>query len=124
MINDDIKDQIPLFELPSASNEKPPAPASKMIANAREKEVADKKKVVKKDVEPVSKAKESNSNGRTGRVLEKVAMKSPLSGQVPEGDVRLTANIREDLHLKLKIAAARRRTTIGELLEEMVEKYI
>ncbi len=51
-------------------------------------------------------------------------MKGPLSGQVPEGDVRLTANIREDLHLKLKIAAARRRTTIGELLEEMVEKYL
>lgn len=47
-----------------------------------------------------------------------------LSGQVPEGDVRLTANIREDLHLKLKIAAARRRTTIGELIEELVEHFL
>jgi hypothetical protein len=51
-------------------------------------------------------------------------IKSVLSGQVPEGDVRLTANIREDLHLKLKITAARRRTTIGELIEELVEEYL
>jgi hypothetical protein len=47
-----------------------------------------------------------------------------LSGLVPEGDVRLTANIREDLHLKLKIAAATRRTTIGELLEELIESHL
>jgi len=123
MVNDDMKEQIPLFELPSVKDEKPSAPASRMTVDAREKEVPDKKKVVKEDIESVSDSK-SNSKGRTGRALEKVAMKSPLSGQVPEGDVRLTANIREDLHLKLKIAAARRRTTIGELLEEMVEKYI
>lgn len=48
----------------------------------------------------------------------------PTSGQVPEGDVRLTANIREDLHLKLKIAAAHRRTTIGELIEMLVAKHL
>jgi hypothetical protein len=48
----------------------------------------------------------------------------PLSGLVPTGDVRLTANIREDLHLKLKIAAAHRRTTIGELIEELVDRYL
>ena len=46
------------------------------------------------------------------------------SGQVPDGDVRLTANIREDLHLRLKIAAARRRITIGELVEELIQKNI
>ncbi|RNC68586.1 MAG: hypothetical protein ED859_09735 [Desulfuromonadales bacterium] len=46
------------------------------------------------------------------------------SGLVPEGDVRLTANMREDLHLKLKIAAAQQRTTIGEILEALVEKYV
>lgn len=48
----------------------------------------------------------------------------PVSGLVPTGDVRLTANIREDLHLKLKIAAAHRRTTIGELIEELVDRYL
>ena len=47
-----------------------------------------------------------------------------VSGLVPDGDVRLTANIRQDLHLKLKIAAAHQRSTIGELLEGLIEKYI
>ncbi|WP_026842247.1 hypothetical protein [Citrifermentans bremense] len=53
----------------------------------------------------------------------KVPVKA-VSGLVPEGDVRLTANIRQDLHLKLKIASAYRRTTIGEIIEELVEKYV
>lgn len=47
-----------------------------------------------------------------------------LSGLVPSGDVRLTANIRGDLHLKLKIAAANRRTTIGELIEDLIHQHI
>lgn len=45
------------------------------------------------------------------------------SGLVPEGDVRLTANIRGDLHLKLKIKAAEQRTTVGELIERWVESW-
>lgn len=45
------------------------------------------------------------------------------SGQIPEGDVRLTANIREDLHQRLKIRAVERRTTVGELIEEWVESW-
>ena len=45
------------------------------------------------------------------------------SGLVPEGDVRLTANIRGDLHLKLKIRAAQERTTVGELIEQWVESW-
>ncbi len=43
------------------------------------------------------------------------------SGQVPEGDIRLTANIRADLHLKLKIEAAKQRTTVGELIERLID---
>lgn len=46
------------------------------------------------------------------------------SGKVPEGDVRLTANIRKDLHMKLKIAAVMRSTTIGALIEEMVAERL
>ena len=42
------------------------------------------------------------------------------SGLVPEGDVRLTANIRADLHLALKIRAAQERTTVGELIEQWI----
>jgi hypothetical protein len=49
--------------------------------------------------------------------------KRPKSGLVPVGDVRLTANIREDLHLKLKIRAAKDRTTIGELIEQWLESW-
>ncbi|MEP7295739.1 MAG: hypothetical protein ABI702_06075 [Burkholderiales bacterium] len=45
------------------------------------------------------------------------------SGLVPAGDVRLTANIRSDLHLKLKIRAAEGRTTVGDLIEEWVESW-
>ncbi len=53
-----------------------------------------------------------------------VSVPSPRrSGQLPEGDVRLTANIRSDLHLKLKIRAATERTTIGELIEGWVESW-
>ena len=42
------------------------------------------------------------------------------AGLVPTGDVRLTANIQADLHLKLKIRAAQERTTVGELIEQWV----
>ena len=47
-----------------------------------------------------------------------------VSGLVPVGDVRLTANIRQDLHLKLKIASAHRRTTIGEIIEELIDSHL
>lgn len=52
------------------------------------------------------------------------------SGQVPPDDVRLTANIKRHLHKRLKDAAAQRQYemgrqfTIGELIEELVEKYV
>ena len=45
------------------------------------------------------------------------------SGLVPEGDVRVTANIRADLHLALKIRAAQERTTVGELIEQWIEGW-
>jgi len=45
------------------------------------------------------------------------------SGLLPEGDVRLTANISGDLHLKLKIRAAQERTTIGELIEQWIKTW-
>lgn len=47
-----------------------------------------------------------------------------VSGLVPLGDVRLTANISEQHHIKLKIAAAQNRTTIGELIEQMIDKSL
>ncbi|WP_284694725.1 plasmid partition protein ParG [Geomonas sp. Red32] len=61
---------------------------------------------------------------RAAKAAKKQNTPKKVSGLVPAGDVRLTANIREDLHLKLKIASAHRRTTIGEIIEELVEKYL
>ncbi len=38
-------------------------------------------------------------------------------------DARQTANIRVNLHLKLKILAAEKRITVGELVEEWIESW-
>ena len=67
-------------------------------------------------------AKVSKGKGGT----KKMTPDSPenLSGKVPAGDVRLSANIDQDIHLKLKIAAARERTTIGELIERLVQENL
>ncbi len=46
--------------------------------------------------------------------------KPSKSGKVPGGDVRLTVNVAGDLHLKLKIEAATRRMTMGELIEDLI----
>ncbi|MDP6586255.1 MAG: hypothetical protein QF535_16510 [Anaerolineales bacterium] len=48
----------------------------------------------------------------------------PTSGRVPSGDVRLTANIRDDLHQRLKIHAAKEKTSIRDLIESMIESNI
>ena len=45
------------------------------------------------------------------------------SGLVPSGDVRLTANVNAEVHLALKIRAARERTTVGELIEQWVSGW-
>jgi len=47
-----------------------------------------------------------------------------IAGLPPDGDVRLTANIRQGVHLRLKLAAAHQRTTIGEILENLVEQHL
>ncbi len=123
MLNDDIVGQIPLFEAMETKEKEKPAKEVKP-ANAKKKAVTLNKNETEggRKTDTISAVNEGRK--RRGDKLKRVAMDNPLSGKVPEGDVRLTANIRQDLHLKLKIAAARRRTTIGELLEEMVEKYI
>lgn len=63
----------------------------------------------------------------TGAFKAENAATGQKAGLVPIGDVRLTANIRADLHLKLKILAAQERVktgksvTIGELIEQWIE---
>ena len=69
-------------------------------------------------------AEGASAGAARGKVADKVAAPAgQKSGLVPEGDVRLTANIRGDLHLKLKIRAAQERTTVGELIEQWVEGW-
>ncbi len=46
------------------------------------------------------------------------------SGKVPESDKRLTANISKRHHIKLKVAAAERDTTVGELIEELIDRHL
>ena len=46
------------------------------------------------------------------------------SGLVPDEDFRMTININKDLHTRLKIAAAKERTTIGEMIEALVTMYL
>ena len=46
------------------------------------------------------------------------------SGQVPSGDVRLTLNVREELHQKLKVASAMTRTTMGQLVEQLIKEKL
>lgn len=124
MSTDKTKDQIPLFEMPelkkdhsTESDLKSESAAVKKSPAKEDKHSAAVRKSSAGSIVPSKQRKAKRSNAIVG-------IKESLSGQVPEGDVRLTANIRDDLHLKLKITAARRRTTIGELIEELVEKYL
>ena len=56
--------------------------------------------------------------------MAKKTKKKGKSGLVPEGDTRLAANIRKDLHKRLKHAAIDKEVTIGELIESLIEKHL
>jgi hypothetical protein len=71
-------------------------------------------------------ATESTEAGQVVESQRRVSREATkaVSGLVPVGDVRLTANIKEHLHMKLKMESVTRRTTIGELLEELIERHL
>jgi len=46
------------------------------------------------------------------------------SGLVPDGDTRLVCNVRTDLHRKLKHAAVDEATTIGQIVERLIDKHL
>jgi hypothetical protein len=64
------------------------------------------------------------SGNKTSPRGAKATTAAPNSRFPPTGDVRLTVNIRDDLHIKLKMAAVTRRTTVGEILEQLVEAHL
>lgn len=115
----DTENQMGLFELgesPPATSAPPLPPTPAAPARPRIEEPT-------KSAAPPAKAP-PRRKPQAGKVKKVKAPARAPSGLVPAGDVRLTANIRQDLHLKLKIASAYRRTTIGEIIEELVEKYL
>ncbi|WP_298269466.1 hypothetical protein [Geobacter sp.] len=113
MTNESLEGQMTLFGTPQDKPQK--------IERARKAAAGPVEKGREPRTTPRKKGGKDTSPARTKGTRKETRS---LSGLVPEGDVRLTANIREDLHLRLKIAAARQRTTIGELIELMVKKYI
>lgn len=123
MLKDDAKDQISLFDIPAPEKPTVPPPASSPPARETEDRRQEQKKTASPGMGP---AKHSPGIGATPRSIPKKGKTAvrPSQGPVPKGDVRLTANIREDLHLKLKIVSATRRTTIGELIEDLVDRYL
>ena len=55
-------------------------------------------------------------------VFERVCKKQIFFA--PEGDRKLTINIREDLQKRVKIAAIEKEMTAGEIIEQLVEKHL
>ncbi|WP_136516136.1 hypothetical protein [Geomonas edaphica] len=117
----DMENQMGLFE--SAPAPVPPLAPAMQAAQPAPKAPQESPASTVREAPIKSRPRKGAAPGRKKAPLSKAAPKG-VSGLVPEGDVRLTANIRQDLHLKLKIASAYRRTTIGEILEELIEKYV
>lgn len=137
MTKADTKEQISLFDLPPL--EKPASAERQAKVEVKveeesappEQQQTEAKRVEEpapKEPQAEKKLKKTGAGGsmrkEAPRPVKKGTAAKAAPGPVPAGDVRLTANIRQDLHLKLKIAAATRRTTIGELIEELVEQYL
>lgn len=66
---------------------------------------------------------QKGEGGTKGASRAENAPTGQKSGLVPAGDVRLTANIKGDLHVRLKVRAAQERKTIGELIEQWIEGW-
>lgn len=77
-----------------------------------------------------SESHESEKSGHDkdkGKYLAKTALIRPHVLKIsfaPEGDRRLTINIKEDLHRKLKIMAIDNETTVGDIIERLVLNYM
>ena len=72
-----------------------------------------------------------NENKDTGKGKEKITAQTSLNSSyntriffAPKGDKRLTINIKQELHKKLKIAAIERGITVGEIIEKLVEESL
>ena len=50
-------------------------------------------------------------------------LRSIRGGHAPAGDVRLTINIKQELHRKLKIKAIEENTTVGRMVESWIQSW-
>jgi len=64
----------------------------------------------------------AQAKSKTGSL--KVTDSGKRSFLAPEGDKRLTINLRNDVHKRLRIVAVERDTTIGEIIEDLVAKHL
>ena len=78
------------------------------------------KEAPKSGAEAVLPASKGVDKGSPKKTPQKAASKA-TSGQVPEGDVRLTCNISISHHKKLKKAAIDSDLTVGEFIEQWVD---
>ena len=71
---------------------------------------------------------ENVSKGKgEGKLIGRTASKTASNTRIffaPEGDKRLTINIKDDLHKKLKIAAIEQGSTAGDIIEKLIEEYL
>jgi hypothetical protein len=59
----------------------------------------------------------------TPAVTRKDAPTGHRGGLVPAGDVRLTVNIRSDVHQALKVRSVQEHTTVGDMIEAWVGNW-
>jgi len=76
-----------------------------------------------------SEAPGGDQTAQAGTGVYKVKKKPPdrpksLSGKVPAGDIRLSSNIDRGIHYRLKMAAVKEHTTIGQLIERLVDENL
>ena len=100
---------------PPRSLKKPTLPASDILAFAEGASAGKSGKAATTKVAPKASAAQRASQAGTGNANSRFP---------PSGDVRLTINLQGDIHLRLKIEAAKRRTTVGELVEELVQRHL
>ena len=95
-----------------------------MKERAIKKPLLDTSKALKFASESSEKENISISIDKNNKTPKKAVKGQNKGFSAPEGDKRLTINIKEDLHKRLKFAALKQDTTVGEIIEQLVESNL
>lgn len=74
-----------------------------------------------------TKSKKEYKAKAKGKIIAPTGLNSSENTRIffaPVGDKRLTINIKQELHKKLKIAAIEKGMTVGEIIEQLVEQHL